>query len=144
MRRSSPSQSHCTQVPIKIEHQKVRKKYNRRKRVDLECGCTYFRSLNCHNHGFTHRGIHHCSSSDEWRIYLGYGKSPVFQDPRPPGQAVPPQPRHHNGPSEVQPQPEESLGDSQMFHNLPDLDSFTSSDMAFLEGLTQSSSWVLR
>ncbi|CAJ90738.1 C2 protein [Sida yellow vein Madurai virus] len=126
MRRSLPSERLSTQVPIKVEHQKAKRKI-RRKRVDLDCGCTYYRSLNCHNHGFTHRGIHHCSSSDEGDL-LGHGNSPIFQDPRPTwtgrSTATTTSLQSNSG----QPQPEESLGGSQMFHNLPDLDSFTSSD----------------
>nr|AXE43634.1 TrAP protein [Croton yellow vein mosaic virus] len=78
MRPSSPSKAHSTQVPIKVQH-KIAKKGIRRRRVDLPCGCSYFISIACHNHGFTHRGTHHCRSSREWRVYLGDSKSPYFK-----------------------------------------------------------------
>ncbi|AEV76910.1 transcriptional transactivator protein [Pepper leaf curl Lahore virus] len=133
MRPSSPSTGHSTPVPIKVQH-RAAKKRNRRRRVDLNCGCSYYVALNCHNHGFTHRGTHHCSSGDEWRLYLGGSKSPLFQDHRPQQPAVPDGTRHNNRPDTVQPQPEESVGDAQMFSSLPNLDDFTASDLAFLEG----------
>nr|AGZ95250.1 C2 [Papaya leaf curl Guandong virus] len=132
MQNSSPSQGHSTQVPIKVQHRIAKKKTIRRRRVDLNCGCTYYLSINCHNDGFTHRGIHHCSSSREWRVYLDGTKSPIFQDNRPQEQARQHEPRHHPITHQVQPQPEESIGDAPVFSGLPDLDSFTSSDLAFL------------
>nr|QCC88930.1 transcriptional activator protein [Tomato leaf curl Joydebpur virus] len=134
MRPSSPSQAHSTQVPIKVQHRQA-KRGTRRRRVDLDCGCSYFIALRCHDYGFTHRGTHHCSSSREWRVYLGDNKSPVFQDNRAPPPAIPNEPRHHNSPSSVQSQPEESVGDTQMFSNLPNLDDITPSDWSFLKGL---------
>nr|AJE24823.1 transcriptional activator protein [Tomato leaf curl Joydebpur virus] len=134
MRPSSPSKAHSTQVPIKVQH-RLAKKGTRRRRVDLDCGCSYFIALRCHDHGFTHRGTHHCSSGREWRVYLGDNKSPVFQDNRAPPPAIPNEPRHHNSPSTVQSQPEESVGDTQMFSNLPNLDDLTASDWSFLKGL---------
>ncbi|AGZ95244.1 C2 [Blechum yellow vein virus] len=132
MQNSSPSRGHSTQVPIKVQHRIAKKKTIRRRRVDLNCGCTYYLSINCHNDGFTHRGIHHCSSSREWRVYLDGTKSPVFQDNRPQEQTSLHEPRHHHNTHQVQPQPEESIGDTPVFSGLPDLDSFTSSDLAFL------------
>ncbi|AEA76817.1 TrAP [Pepper leaf curl Bangladesh virus-India [India/Mograhat/2007]] len=134
MRPSSPSKGHSTQVPIKVQH-RLAKKGTRRRRVDLDCGCSYFIALRCHDHGFTHRGTHHCSSGREWRVYLGDNKSPVFQDNRAPPPAISNEPRHHNSPSTVQSQPEESVGDTQMFSNIPNLDDLTASDWSFLKGL---------
>nr|CUT16851.1 transcription activator protein [Cherry tomato leaf curl virus] len=134
MRPSSPSKAHSTQVPIKVKH-RLAKKGNRRRRVDLPCGCSYFKALACHGHGFTPRGIHHCSSSREWRVYLGDSKSPIFQDNRTPQPAIPDEPRHHHRPSTVQSQPEESIGDTQMFPSLPNLDDLTASDWSFLKGI---------
>nr|QCC88918.1 transcriptional activator protein [Tomato leaf curl Bangladesh virus] len=134
MRPSSPSKAHSTQVPIKVQH-RLAKRGTRRRRVDLDCGCSYFIALRCHDHGFTHRGTHHCSSGREWRVYLGDNKSPIFQDNRTPPPAIPNEPRHHNSPSTVQSQPEESVGDTQMFSNLPNLDDLTASDWSFLKGL---------
>nr|AZB48722.1 transcriptional activator protein [Clerodendron yellow mosaic virus] len=135
MQNSSPSKSHSSQVPIKVQHRIAKRRAFRRKRVDLNCGYSYYVSHNCHNHGFTHRGVHHCSSSNEWRVYLGGSKSPLFQDPKPPGPTILPEPRHNSNPDPVQPQPEESTGTTQMLANLPDLDEFNSSDWAFLTGL---------
>nr|ACK86671.1 AC2 [Euphorbia leaf curl virus] len=134
MRSSSPSKAHSTQVPIKVQH-RLAKKGTRRRRVDLPCGCSYFIALACHDHGFTHRGTHHCSSSREWRVYLGDSKSPLFQDIRAHNRAIPDEPRHHHRPSTIQSQPEESTGDSQMFPSLPNLDDLTASDWSFLKGL---------
>ncbi|AIC83090.1 TrAP [Chilli leaf curl Virus - [Pakistan:2011]] len=134
MRPSSPSRAHSTQVPIKVQH-RLAKKGTRRRRVDLDCGCSYFIALRCRGYGFTHRGTHHCSSSREFRVYLGDNKSPVFQDNRAPPPAIPEEPRHHNSPSAVQSQPEESVGDTQMFSNLPNLDDLTASDWSFLKGI---------
>nr|UYS88268.1 transcription activator protein [Pedilanthus leaf curl virus] len=134
MRSSSPSKAHSTQVPIKVQH-RLAKKGTRRRRVDLPWGCSYFIALACHDHGFTHRGTHHCSSSTEWRVYLGDSKSPLFQDNRTPQQAIPQEPRHHHCPDTVQSQPEESVGDTQMFHSIPNLDDLTASDWSFLKGL---------
>nr|AIY68262.1 AC2 protein [Euphorbia yellow leaf curl virus] len=134
MRHSSPSRAHSTQVPIKVQH-RAAKRAIRRKRVDLNCGCSYYVHINCHNHGFTHRGTHHCSSSSEWRVYLEDSKSPLFQDLRAPQPAISHEPRHHHRPDTVQSQPEESTGDSQMFPSLPNLDDLTASDWSFLKGL---------
>ncbi|AIN41797.1 transcriptional activator protein [Chilli leaf curl Gonda virus] len=134
MRPSSPSKAHSTQVPIKVQH-RLAKRGTWRRRVDLDCGCSYFIALRCHDYGFTHRGTHHCSSSREFRVYLGDNKSPVFQDNRAPQQAIHEEPRHHNSPSTVQSQPEESVGDTQMFSHLPNLDDLTPSDWSFLKGI---------
>ncbi|ADQ13208.1 AC2 protein [Papaya leaf crumple virus-Panipat 8 [India:Panipat:Papaya:2008]] len=135
MQHSSPSQSHCTQVPIKVQHRLAKRRAFRRKRVDLECGCSYYVHINCHNHGFTHRGIHHCRSCNEWRVYLGNPKSPLFQDNRTPQQAVPNEGRHHLRSDTIQSQPQEETGDNELFLGLEDPHSFTSSDLAFLKSL---------
>nr|AVD30025.1 AC2 [Cotton leaf curl Kokhran virus] len=134
MQSSSPSRAHSTQVPIKVQH-RLAKKGTRRRRVDLPCGCSYFIALACHNHGFTHRGTHHCSSSREWRVYLGDNKSPVFQGNRAPQSGIPSEPSHNHRADTVQSQPEESVGDTQMFSNLPNLDDLTASDWSFLKGI---------
>nr|ANS14418.1 AC2 [Papaya leaf curl virus] len=134
MRSSSPSKAHSTQVPIKVKH-RLAKKGTRRRRVDLPCGCSYFIALACHDHGFTHRGTHHCSSSREWRVYLGDSKPPIFQDNRAPKRAIPDEQGHHHSSSTVQSQPKESVGDTQMFPSLPNLDDLTASDWSFLKGI---------
>ncbi|CAA80887.1 AL2 [Indian cassava mosaic virus] len=135
MRPSSPSKDHYTQVPIKVQHRAAKRKRIRRKRVDLNCGCSYYVHINCHNHGFTHRGTHHCSSGDEWRLYLGGTKSPLFQDHSTRQQTVRNEPGHNNRPDTVQPQPEESVGTTSMLDGFQGLDDLTASDLAFLEGI---------
>ncbi|AEI91439.1 transcriptional regulator [West African Asystasia virus 2] len=135
MHHSSPSSAHSTQVPIKVSHRLGKRKPIRRKRIDLNCGCTYFLHINCTNHGFTHRGEHHCSSGQEWRLYLGNIKSPVFQDPQPRRPTNVPTMGHNQNTSEIQPQPEEGIGDSQMFIDLPGLDELTPSDFSFLKSI---------
>nr|QBO66581.1 transcriptional activator protein [Papaya leaf curl virus] len=134
MRSSSPSQSHCTQVPIKVKH-RLAKRGARRRRVDLPCGCSYFIASACHNHGFTHRGTHHCSSGNEWGVYLEGPKSPIFQDNRAPPKAIPNEPRHHHRSDTVQSQPQEGVEDTQMFPRLPNLHDLTTSDRSFLKGI---------
>ncbi|QBP05517.1 transcriptional activator protein [Papaya severe leaf curl virus] len=134
MRPSSPSKAHCTQVPIKVQH-RLAKKGIRRRSVDLHCGCSYFISLRCHNHGFTHRGTHHCSSGREWGVYLGNNKSPIFQDNRARQPAIPNEGRHHNRTDTIQSQPQERAEDTQLFPSLPNLDDLTTSDWSFLKGL---------
>nr|ADO41107.1 transcription activator protein [Cotton leaf curl Burewala virus]AEK86511.1 transcription activator protein [Cotton leaf curl Burewala virus] len=134
MQSSSLSKDHCTQLPIKVQHREAKRR-NRRRRVDLECGCSYYLSINCHNHGFTHRGTHHCSSSREWRIYLGSSKSPLFQDHQPRQPSIHDEYGYTHDQDPVQSQPEESVGDTQMFHSFPNLDDLTPSDWSFLKGL---------
>nr|QPB75069.1 AC2 [Pepper yellow leaf curl Thailand virus] len=134
MQSSSPSKAHSSQVPIKVRH-RIAKKTTRRRRVDLPCGCSYFVALGCHNHGFTHRGTHHCSSGREWRIYLDGQQSPLFQSNTTPREAIHDEPRHNHRADPVQLQPEESVGTTPMLPNLPNLDSFTSSDLAFLKSI---------
>nr|ANS14388.1 AC2 [Papaya leaf curl virus] len=134
MRPSSPSKAHSTQVPIKVKH-RLAKRGTRRRRVDLPCGCSYFIALACHDHGFTHRGTHHCSSSREWRVYLGDSKPPIFQDNRTPKRPIPNEKEHHHSSVTVQSKPEESVGNTQMFPSLPNLDDLTASDWSFLKGI---------
>nr|ABQ65141.1 AC2 [Malvastrum leaf curl virus] len=135
MQPSSPSQAHCTQVPIKVQHRIAKTKSIRRRRIDLQCGCSYYLSINCNNYGFTHRGTHHCSSSREWRVYLDGTKSPLFQICITTADPFNTKPRHNTCTNPIQLQPEESIGDTSVFSELPDLDSFTSSDLAFLKSL---------
>nr|ADO41099.1 transcription activator protein [Cotton leaf curl Burewala virus] len=134
MQSSSLSKDHCTQLPIKVQHREAKRR-NRRRIVDLECGCSLYLSINCHNHGFTHRGTHHCSSSREWRIYLGSSKSPLFQDHQPRQPSIHDEYGYTHDQDPVQSQPEESVGDTQMFHSFPNLDDLTASDWSFLKGL---------
>nr|ANG57844.1 AC2 protein [Tomato yellow leaf curl China virus] len=134
MRSSSPSNGHSTQIPIKVKH-RIAKKTTRRRRVDLPCGCSYFIAIGCRDNGFTHRGNTHCSSFREWRLYLDSQKSPIFQDNQTPKAAIPEEPRHNHITGPIQLQPEESVGDTQMFSSLQTLDSFTSSDIAFLKSI---------
>nr|QGA69844.1 transactivator protein [Ocimum yellow vein virus] len=126
------------QVPIKVQHKiakQTKRTTIRRKRIDLRCGCSYFLSIDCHNHGFSHRGEYHCSSVNEWRLYLRRTESPIFQNFIPPQQTIPDGTRHSSGPSQIQPQPQEGVGDSEVFSELQDLHSFTTSDIAFLKSI---------
>ncbi|ACZ74636.1 transcriptional activator protein [African cassava mosaic virus-cotton] len=135
MQSSSPSQNHSTQFQSKSVTDNSRSEPSRRRRVDLVCGCSYYLHINCSNHGFTHRGTHHCSSSNEWRVYLGNKQSPVFHNNQAPTTTIPAEPGHHNSPGSIQSQPAEGAGDSQMFSQLQDLDDLTASDWSFLKGL---------
>nr|AFO38441.1 C2 [Jatropha mosaic Nigeria virus] len=135
MQHSSPSVSHSTPVPIKVKHRLAKTKRIRRRRIDLECGCSYYLHLNCANNGFTHRGVHHCSSSREWRVYLGDKQSPIFHDHGAERAAIQHQPRHHHPPDPVQPQPPEGTGSSQVLSELPSLDDFTDSVWDFLQSI---------
>ncbi|ACQ57342.1 TrAP [Malvastrum yellow mosaic Helshire virus] len=117
MRSSSPSQPPC----IKKAHRQAKRRAIRRRRIDLECGCSIYFHIGCTGHGFTHRGTHHCTSCREWRVYLGDRKSPLFQDIQSSGPAI-----HQNKgvqyPDTIQPQPEESVGSPQSLPELPSLD----------------------
>ncbi|QDH06218.1 transcriptional activator protein [Tomato interveinal chlorosis virus-2] len=122
MRNSSSS----TPPSIKPQHRAAKRRATRRRRIDLQCGCSIYVHINCFNHGFTHRGSHHCASSREWRVYLGGAKSPVFQDNQ--GR----RPNIHQlqdlpHPDTVQPQPPESVGSPQGLPELPNLDDFSDS-----------------
>nr|WBQ68027.1 transcriptional activator protein [Squash leaf curl China virus] len=134
MQSSSQLKNHS--IPVAKESlPKKKKKSIRRRRIDLQCGCTYYMSINCHDHGFTHRGVHHCGSRNEWRVYLERPKSTLFQNIETRQQTLPGRPRHNQSADNVQPQSAESSGDSQMFSNLPNLDGLTPSDWDFLESL---------
>uniref|UniRef100_D0EKA9 Transcriptional activator protein n=1 Tax=Jatropha mosaic India virus-[Lucknow] TaxID=569949 RepID=D0EKA9_9GEMI len=135
MRPSSTSTGQTTPMPIKDQNRAAKRRAIRRRRVDRNCGCSYYEHINCHNHGFTHRGTHHCSSCDEWRLYLGGSISPLFQDHRPQQPAVPDGTRHNNRADTVQPQPEESVGTTSMLDGFQNLENVTASDRALLEGI---------
>nr|UFP63025.1 AC2 [East African cassava mosaic Malawi virus] len=132
---SSPSTSHCSQVPIKVSHRTVKNRAVRRRRVDFVCGCSFYLHIDCTNHGFSHRGTHHCASSKKWRFYLGNKKSPFFPNPQTRGEAREHEPGHHPTPDTVQPQHEEGIGDSQVFSQLQGLDDLTASDWSFLKSI---------
>nr|CCH63351.1 TrAP [Tomato yellow distortion leaf virus] len=117
MRSSSPSHP----PSIKKAHRQAKKRAIRRRRIDLECGCSIYFHIGCTGHGFTHRGTHHCTSGGEWRVYLGDRKSPVFQDVQSRRPAVY-QDKGISRPDKVQPQPEESVGSPQSLPELPSLD----------------------
>ncbi|BAB86389.1 C2 protein [Tobacco leaf curl Kochi virus] len=135
MQPSSPSTAHSTQVPIKVRHRSEKRRQPRRRRIDINCGCSIYVALGCANHGFTHRGHHHCSSGMEWRVYLDSAKSPIFQNHEPRPTTIQHGTRHNNYTNTIQPQPQESTGDTQVLPLFQDLDSLTSSDFAFLEGI---------
>ncbi|BAC66135.1 C2 [Eupatorium yellow vein virus - [Yamaguchi]] len=135
MQPSSPSTAHSTQVPIKVQHRIAKKKNLRRRRIDLGCGCSVYVSLDCANYGFTHRDHHYCSSGAEWRVYLDSTKSPLFQNHQARSTVIQQRSGRDNITDTVQPQPEIPAGFAQVFPDFQDLESLTSSDMAFLEGL---------
>nr|QGT31823.1 TrAP [Tomato chlorotic mottle Guyane virus]WLD53470.1 trans-acting protein [Tomato chlorotic mottle Guyane virus] len=119
--------SSSTPPSIKPKHRAYKKgRAIRRRRFDLECGCSIYQKIDCIGHGFTHRGTHHCTSGTEWRIYLGNNKSPIFQDIPSRGPAI-----HNNTsvprPNPIQPQPPEEVGSSQGLPELPSLDDISSS-----------------
>ncbi|ABC74552.1 transactivation protein [Rhynchosia golden mosaic virus] len=127
---SSPLRNRSSPLSIKAQH-RYAKRQTRRKRIDLQCGCSIYVHINCANHGFTHRGTHHCASSNEWRFYLGGSKSPIFQDNQSGGpithaqQGLP----HSN---QSQPQPTESVGSPQSLLQFPSLDDIDDSFWADL------------
>nr|AIY31171.1 AC2 protein [Tomato yellow leaf curl virus] len=131
MQSSSPSTSHCSQVSIKVQHKIAKKKPIRRKRVDLDSGCTYYLHINSNNHGFTHRGTHHCMSSRESRFYLGDKQSPHIQDKRTQPAAISNEQRQHFHSDNIQPQHHEGIGHSHMFSQLPNFDDITATDWSF-------------
>ncbi|AEF12622.1 transcription activator [Chenopodium leaf curl virus] len=122
MRSSSPSHP----PSIKIAHKIAKKRGIRRRRIDLDCGCSIYVHIGCSGHGFTHRGTHHCSSSGEWRFYMGDRKSPLFQDRQGGGTGVHVQ-QSVPHPDQGKPQPAESVGSPQGLLNLPSLDDFSDS-----------------
>ncbi|AFY22647.1 transcriptional activator protein [Corchorus mottle virus] len=118
--------SSSTPPSIKQRHRIAKRRAPRRRRIDLDCGCSLYVHINCSNYGFTHRGTHHCASGREWRLYLGDNKSPVFQDIQSRGHPV-----HEDKsvprPDKIQPQPQESIGSPQGIPELPSLDDFSDS-----------------
>ncbi|AGD98619.1 transactivating protein [Sida yellow mosaic Alagoas virus] len=122
MLSSSPSQP----LSIKIQHRASKKRATRRRRIDCTCGCSIYVHINCSNHGFTHRGIHHCASGREWRLYMGDNKSPLFQDNKGRGSSLH---QHQDLPHQhqIQPQPEESIGSPQSIPQFPGLDDISDS-----------------
>ncbi|AFQ93638.1 transactivator protein [Dalechampia chlorotic mosaic virus] len=127
MRNSSSSKP----PSIKAQHRASKRRAIRRRRLDLNCGCSIFLHINCIDHGFTHRGEHHCGSGREFRFYLGGSKSPLFQDHQSRGSYVH-QEQSVPHPDQVQPQPEEGIGSSQSLLQLPSLDDFSDSFWADL------------
>ncbi|NP_077737.1 TrAP [Tomato golden mosaic virus] len=127
MRNSSSS----TPPSIKAQHRAAKRRAIRRRRIDLNCGCSIYIHIDCRNNGFTHRGTYHCASSREWRLYLGDNKSPLFQDNQRRGS---PLHQHQDIPltNQVQPQPEESIGSPQGISQLPSMDDI---DDSFWENL---------
>ncbi|AAY27081.1 transcription activator protein [Okra yellow mosaic Mexico virus] len=117
MRSSSPSHP----PSIKTAHRQAKRRAIRRRRIDLECGCSIYLHIGCTGHGFTHRGTHHCTSEREWRLYLGDRKSPVFQDV-PSRRSTIHEDQSIPRTNTVQPQPEESVASPQGLPELPSLD----------------------
>nr|AOT83444.1 trans-activating protein [Wissadula yellow mosaic virus] len=126
-----PSLSLSTPPCIKKAHRQAKRRAIRRRRIDLECGCSIYLHINCAEYGYTHRGTHHCASSGEWRLYLGNNKSPVFQDVQGRGPSI-----HNNKglpcTNTVQPQLEESIASPQSIPELPNLDDIPDSFWADL------------
>nr|CRI68182.1 Transcriptional activator protein [Pepper golden mosaic virus] len=118
--------SSSTLPSIKAQHSMAKKRHIRRRRIDLNCGCSIFLHINCANNGFTHRGEHHCASDREFRFYLGGSKSPIFQDTSRGGPVVHQnQDIPHRRP--VQPQPTSSVSSPQGIPPFPGLDDFDDS-----------------
>lgn len=61
---------HYTRKATSFTYPDIKKRQIRRRRLDLPCGCSIFKNISCSGHGYTHRGIHHCSTSDEWRLVV--------------------------------------------------------------------------
>ncbi|ABC33732.1 TrAP transactivator protein [Euphorbia mosaic virus - A [Mexico:Yucatan:2004]] len=118
--------SSSTPPSIKPQHRIAKKRAIRRRRIDLNCGCSIFLHINCADNGFTHRGEHHCVSGREFRFYLGGSKSPLFQDNQSRGsssyvgQSIP-------RPNPVQLQPQEGVESTPSLPELPSLDDISSS-----------------
>ncbi|ADK55016.2 transactivator protein [Chino del tomate Amazonas virus] len=122
MRSSSPS----APPSIKRAHRQAKKRAIRRRRIDLECGCSIYLHIGCTGHGFTHRGTHHCTSGREWRVYLGDNKSPIFQDIQRRDTHV----HELQGVSHtntVQSQPQEGVESTQSHPEFPSLDDISDS-----------------
>nr|AAW50871.1 transactivator protein [Mungbean yellow mosaic India virus] len=118
MRSSTPSRNHCSPPSIKVQHRVAKKKAIRRSRIDLKCGCSYYIHIHCRNYGFSHRGEHHCSSTQEWRLYLGGAKSPLFQDHAPQSNSSRIQNELSPNYAYVQSQVERNTGDAQVLPGL--------------------------
>nr|AHB82046.1 transcriptional activator protein [Jatropha mosaic Lucknow virus]AIR77181.1 transcriptional activator protein [Jatropha leaf curl virus] len=101
----------------------------------LEVRVFLFSVNNCANHGFTHRGTHHCSSFEQWRLYLDGPKSSVLPTPQSHEQALQSGSGHHTPPNTIQSQSQTSTTDTQVLPELQSLDSFTDSDWDFLTSL---------
>nr|AEY68251.1 transcription activator protein [Tomato mild yellow leaf curl Aragua virus] len=118
--------SSSTPPSIKPQHRLAKKRAIRRRRIDLNCGCSIFLHINCADHGFTHRGEHHCVSGREFRFYLGGSKSPLFQDVPSRGPIIHnEQGLSHSNP--VQLQHQEGAESTQSIPELPSLDDISSS-----------------
>nr|AYW01261.1 Transcriptional Activator Protein [Cucurbit leaf crumple virus] len=121
-----PSSSSSKAPSIKAQHRAAKTRAIRRRRIDLDCGCSIYLHLNCADYGFSHRGTHHAVSGREFRFYLGRTKSPLFQDIPRRGSTI-----HNNEdiphPDQIQPQPQESTKSSQSIPELPNLDDIMSS-----------------
>ncbi|ANY43201.1 transactivator protein [Hybanthus yellow mosaic virus] len=128
MRSSSP----CTPPSIKKKHREAKKRAVRRRRIDLECGCSIYFHIGCTGHGFTHRGTHHCTSGREWRVYLGDRKSPIFRDHVGCGAQ---QSEEVPVPNTIQPQPQEEAGSSQVLAEPDDLDTISLEQYQFLQDI---------
>nr|AEP82948.1 C2 [Tomato mottle leaf curl virus] len=118
--------SSSTPPSIKPQHRIAKKRVIRRKRIDLNCGCTIYQHIDCVGNGFTHRGSHHCTSGTEWRVYLGGPKSPLFQDNKRRESNI----HEHKDlphPDTVQPQPQESIGSPKVLPELPSRDDINDS-----------------
>ncbi|WAB58490.1 transcription activator protein [Cajanus scarabaeoides yellow mosaic virus] len=137
MRSSTPSKNHCSPPSIKAQHRFAKKKQRaiRRRRIDLPCGCSFYAHIDCHKYGFTHRGTHHCLSSEQWRLYLGNNKSPIFQGPHPRVTVGHYNDEPNGGTNNVQPPAEESVGDAQVFPGLDDIPSFQDDFWADLDNI---------
>ncbi|AAV28211.1 AC2 [Cotton leaf crumple virus - [California]] len=120
------SSSLSTPPSIKKAHRQAKRRAIRRRRIDLNCGCTIYFHIGCTGHGFTHRGTHHCTSGREWRVYLGDNKSPLFQDIRSRGSAIH-QDAYIPRPDPIQPQLTESVASPQSLPELPSLDDISDS-----------------
>nr|CRI68266.1 Transcriptional activator protein [Pepper golden mosaic virus] len=113
--------SASTLPSIKAQHRIAKKRPIRRRRIDLNCGCSIFFHINCANNGFTHRAEHYCASCREFRFYLGGSKSPIFQDTSRGGTADHQTPDLPHRISD-QPQPKSSISSPQSIPPFPSLE----------------------
>ncbi|ADD62430.1 replication enhancer protein [Cotton leaf curl Kokhran virus] len=67
---------------------------------------------------------------------------PLFQNHQPRQPSIHDEYGYTHDQDPVQSQPEESVGDTQMFHSFPNLDDLTASDWSFLKGLYDSSASI--